>query len=65
MISENRRPLAFSSVYMSGAEIVAFDPIAMENTKRQLGTDQTSYAEDMYSAVEGADVLVLCTDGHV
>ena len=35
----------------------------MENTKRQLGDrPKLSYADDMYKAVEGADVLVLCTE---
>ena len=49
-----------------GAEIVAYDPIAMENTKRQLGDrPKLSYADDMYKAVEGADVLVLCTEWNL
>ena len=49
-----------------GAEIVAYDPIAMENTKRQLGErPKLSYADDMYKAVEGADVLVLYTEWNL
>ena len=46
-----------------GAEIVAFDPIAMENAQRHLGErPKISYAKDMYQATEDADVLVLCTE---
>ena len=46
-----------------GAEIVAYDPIAMENTKRQLRSSQIELCAN--KAVEGADVLVLCTEWNL
>lgn len=43
-----------------GARVQAFDPAAMEQARRVLpGVD---YRADAYSAVEGADVLVLATE---
>lgn len=44
-----------------GAEVVAFDPEAMENTRRILG-DKITYAENQYDATQGADALVICTE---
>ncbi|MBP7173804.1 MAG: UDP-glucose/GDP-mannose dehydrogenase family protein [Cloacibacterium sp.] len=44
-----------------GAEIVAYDTIAEENVRRVLG-DKISYAKDMYSALEGADCLLIATE---
>ncbi|MEM1270862.1 MAG: UDP-glucose/GDP-mannose dehydrogenase family protein, partial [Bacteroidota bacterium] len=47
----------------AGAEVVAFDPEAMETTRAVLG-DEIAYAFDMYSALKGADLLVICTEWH-
>jgi len=44
-----------------GAEVVAYDPEAMENVKRLKG-DVISYAHDAYSALEGADALIIVTE---
>ena len=44
-----------------GAEITAFDKIAEENVRKVLG-DKISYANDMYSAVENADCLLIATE---
>jgi UDPglucose 6-dehydrogenase len=44
-----------------GASICAFDPEAMPNVKQLLG-DQISYAEDAYSALDGADALLIVTE---
>ncbi|WP_250631872.1 UDP-glucose dehydrogenase family protein [Rhodoflexus caldus] len=44
-----------------GAVITAFDPEAMENTKKVLG-DRISYAEDPYQALQGADALAIITE---
>jgi UDPglucose 6-dehydrogenase len=44
-----------------GAEVVAFDPEAMENTRRILG-DKITYAENQYDATQGSDALVICTE---
>lgn len=47
-----------------GAEIVAFDPEAMSNVKRKLG-HKIQLVENMYSAVENADALVICTEWSI
>src|SRR5690606_25148008 len=44
-----------------GAEIVAYDAIAEDNVRRLLG-DQIEYAADMYSALDGADCLLIITE---
>lgn len=45
----------------AGARIVAFDPEAMENVKRQKGYSIT-YAGDQYEALKDADCLLICTE---
>lgn len=45
----------------AGAGVVAYDPVAMNETKRQLG-DKIKYAGDLYSAAGGADCLVIVTE---
>jgi UDPglucose 6-dehydrogenase len=42
-----------------GATVSAYDPAAMENTRRVL--PDIEYAKDQYAAVEGADALLLIT----
>ncbi|ACU08755.1 UDP-glucose dehydrogenase [Flavobacteriaceae bacterium 3519-10] len=44
-----------------GAEISAYDSIAEENVRRILGNDIT-YANDMYSALQDADCLLIATE---
>ena len=44
-----------------GAAITAYDSIAEENVRQVLG-DDISYAQDMYSALEGADCLLIATE---
>ena len=44
-----------------GASIMAYDSIAEENVRQVLG-DDISYAPDMYSALEGADCLLIATE---
>ncbi len=44
-----------------GAEVVAFDPEAMENVRQQVG-DVIQYAESKESALLGADALILMTE---
>jgi UDPglucose 6-dehydrogenase len=46
-----------------GAQVQAFDPEAMETTRRVFG-DDIDYADDMYGALDGADALVICTEWH-
>ncbi|MEZ5106367.1 MAG: UDP-glucose/GDP-mannose dehydrogenase family protein [Draconibacterium sp.] len=45
----------------AGAEIVAYDPVAMEESKRILG-NKISYAKDEYDACIDADALILVTE---
>ena len=44
-----------------GAKITAYDPEAIESTRREIG-DKVEYAKDAYSALEGADALIICTE---
>ncbi|PKL86114.1 MAG: UDP-glucose 6-dehydrogenase [Ignavibacteriae bacterium HGW-Ignavibacteriae-1] len=44
-----------------GAEIIAFDPEAIENTKVVFG-DKIAYSSNMYDALEGTDALVIATE---
>jgi UDPglucose 6-dehydrogenase len=44
-----------------GAEVTAFDPEAMANSERMLG-DRITFAKDQYSALEGADALLIATE---
>lgn len=45
----------------AGASVTAFDRVAAVNTKTELG-DKINIADDMYSCLDGADALVICTD---
>lgn len=45
----------------SGAEVVAHDPVALENAKRHLG-EKVYYGESNYDACRDADALVICTE---
>ncbi|MDD4646532.1 MAG: UDP-glucose/GDP-mannose dehydrogenase family protein, partial [Bacteroidales bacterium] len=45
----------------AGARVVAYDPVAIEETKRKIG-DAISYVHDQYEAVIDADALVLLTE---
>ncbi len=44
-----------------GAQVIAYDPMAIPNTKRQL-TNQISYAEDPHSVLKGADCAIIMTE---
>jgi len=46
----------------AGAEVKAYDPEGMENTKRQHPELGISYAENAYEALNGADALVIATE---
>lgn len=45
----------------AGAEVVAFDPEAMNNVKRLLG-DKISFTENHYDALKNSDCLVIATE---
>jgi nucleotide sugar dehydrogenase len=44
-----------------GAEVVAYDPVAMEECKRRIG-DSIQYAKDQYEALIDADALIVITE---
>jgi len=44
-----------------GAEVVAYDPEAMDNVKRMMG-DKIQYADNAYNALDGADALMIATE---
>jgi len=46
-----------------GADVVGYDPEAIETTKRTFG-DQIAYADGMYDAIEDAEALLICTEWH-
>ncbi len=48
----------------AGAEIVAYDPEAMENVKQLLGND-IAFANDEYDAAKDADALLIATEWGV
>jgi UDPglucose 6-dehydrogenase len=48
----------------AGAEIIAFDPEAMDNVKGGIG-EKVEYAENHLDALNGADALLICTEWQV
>ncbi len=44
-----------------GAKVKAYDPVAMEESKRRIG-DKIEYSEDKYGALVDADALMLVTE---
>jgi UDPglucose 6-dehydrogenase len=44
-----------------GANVVAYDPVAMKEAKHTLG-DTIEYAMDMYDTLDGADALLIVTE---
>ncbi|MDP4184095.1 MAG: UDP-glucose/GDP-mannose dehydrogenase family protein [Bacteroidota bacterium] len=44
-----------------GAEVIAFDPVAMNEAKRRIG-DSILYARNEYEAIDGADALLIVTE---
>jgi UDPglucose 6-dehydrogenase len=44
----------------AGAKVVAYDPVAMPNLAHE--EPQIPQSKDMYSALDGADALVICTE---
>jgi UDPglucose 6-dehydrogenase len=45
----------------AGATVTAYDPVAMPEAKHMIG-DKIGYADDAYSALDGADALLLVTE---
>jgi len=44
-----------------GATIIAYDPEAMENVKKEIG-DKITYAGNQYEALENSDALIIATE---
>ena len=51
-------------IVAAGGKVKAFDPEAMENVKKLKG-DAAEYCSDEYTALEGADALLICTEWGV
>ncbi|MBA3447972.1 MAG: UDP-glucose/GDP-mannose dehydrogenase family protein [Pseudaminobacter sp.] len=51
------------ALWAAGAHVNAFDPVAMREARRLYGQrDDLCLCEDKYSALDGADALVICTE---
>lgn len=46
----------------AGAEVTAYDPVAMDESRNRYLGDSIKYAASQYEAVEGADALALVTE---
>lgn len=53
--------VVINELIKAGAEVSAFDPIAIENARNIL-PPQVAYGQDIYDVVEGADALILLTE---
>jgi len=52
------------TLLQNGAEVYAYDPEAMENTKLRFG-DSINYAKNMYEALDGKDALIIATEWNL
>ena len=51
------------ALWQAGARVQAFDPVAMDETRRIYGNrPDLALASNKYSVLEGADALVICTE---
>jgi len=53
--------IVIENLLRAGADVVAYDPVAMKEAKRILG-NRITYAEGQYEALKGADGLFLVTE---
>lgn len=62
-IRESPALIAVDELTSAGADIVAFDPQAMENVKRQYANNKhLTFAVDEYAAMKDADALIIATN---
>jgi UDPglucose 6-dehydrogenase len=54
--------IVIDELLAAGAKVVAFDPEAMENTRELRFGESITYAKNAYTALEGADALLLVTE---
>ena len=50
-----------SKLTAMGASVIAYDPEAMPNVKREY-KGELSFADNQYGALDGADALIICTE---
>jgi UDPglucose 6-dehydrogenase len=50
-----------NALVAAGAEVKAFDPVAMDNARRML-PPSVAYCDDSYDAIDGADAVVIVTE---
>ncbi len=50
-----------SQLKKKGAHVIAYDPMAIPNTRKQLA-DQINYADNPHSALKGADCAIIMTE---
>jgi UDPglucose 6-dehydrogenase len=53
--------IIIAKLIAEGAEVVAYDPVAMEECKKIIG-DKISYAKDQYEALLDSDALIIATE---
>jgi UDPglucose 6-dehydrogenase len=53
--------VTIDKLVQEGATVKAYDPVAMEETKRRIG-DKIEYTSDMYEAVIDSDAIILMTE---
>ncbi len=46
----------------AGAEVAVYDPVAMPECRRRIGSERVRYAQTMYEAAQGADAIALITE---
>ena len=66
-VRESPAHVVIRALAAEGADVVAFDPEAVETTRAvlgegALGTGTLSYAATPFAAIDGADALVVCTE---
>ena len=45
----------------NGMDVIAFDPIAIDNFKKNISHDNLSFGKNKYEILDGVDALILCT----
>lgn len=63
-IREATSLILINKLVSSGCEVAVYDPVAMDETRRRLGTS-VRYAKDMYDTVVDADALLMITEWKV
>ena len=50
------------ALWQAGAKVKAFDPVAMDETRRIYSNDDLQLCDDKYSVLNDCDALVICTE---